>query len=362
MKPRIKILSRFDMVDWPKMNDFFAETHGVHHVLRNRPLFDWFFLRNGNDEANLIVAYEDEKLISLLGYLPTRFLWGDEVVNGAWMAHWMTLEGYRTGIGALLMRRITELYPIVAGQGASQMNQEIVTKMKFKFEEQIPKLVYVFKPDRIEMILGVRNWKFKTLLDEHVGSIMPWISIDDDRYFPDWSQYPSLRFGTLRDAAYLRYRYFDYPFFKYKVFVEGPASSPSVCVVRIINTTAGIRVARLLEFFFPETTTGREQGKMLIQKCLGLFKSYECDYVDFYCTAHAALELMVEAGFEFDVNGDLPSLLDPIDRSRKYQNWELHVTRKIKEKYPHAEECFYLTRADGDQDRPNESYVGVNLE
>jgi hypothetical protein len=356
MKQKIRVLSRFDMSDWSQMDAFFAETHGVNHVLRNRSLFDWFFLRNGNHEANLIVAYEGDRLISLLGYLPTRFLWGDEVVDGTWMAHWMTLEGYRSGIGALLMRRITELYPIVAGQGASLMNQEIVTMMKFKFQERIPKVVSVLNPRRIETILGVGAFRDAGSVSESTVLPMRCAAINHERYNPDWTQYPSLKFGTLRDAAYLSHRYIDYPFLKYEVFIDGPRSSPAVCVARIIDTAAGIRVARLLEFFFPETLGGREQGKVLIKQCMGLFMSCDCDYVDFYCTADAALGLLLEVGFDYDADGRLPSLLDPIDMSRRFQNWELHISRDLKVRYPEAEDRFYLTRADGDQDRPNESY------
>jgi hypothetical protein len=358
MKHNLKVLSRFDMQEWSQMDAFIANTHGSNHVLRNRPLFEWFFLRNGNEKANIIVAYDGSTLISFLGYLPTRFLWGEGVVDGAWMAHWMTLEGYRSGIGAILMRRITEMFPIVAGQGASQSNKEIVTIMKFKFQERTPKVVGLLNPGRVRTILGV--WDYVDYWPIMKSSKLPErrIEISHECYAPDWSQYPSMKFGTLRDAAYLSHRYINYPFMKYEVFLNGPCSSPAVCVVRIVNTALGIRVARVLEFFFPETPNGLKQGETLIKQCIALFLSYDCDYVDFYCTAKVALRLLLEVGFIFDQEGNLPSLLDPIDTSRKFQNWELYISQDLEIRYPEAGNRFYLTRADGDQDRPNESYRG----
>ncbi len=358
MKKRFSISAKFPMSNWRQMDSFIATTHGEHHVLRNRPLFDWFFLRDRNkDQANLIVAYEEDKLISLLGYMPTKFLWGGkEVIVGAWMAHWMTIEGYRSGIGALLMKKITEMFPIVAGQGASMMNQKIVTKMKFRFLEKIPKVVYVFKRDKLEQMFHFQKQHGDLGAIEAHDLPNEIAAITKDNFRPDWSHYPSIKYGTLRDGDYLTYRYISYPFFKYNVFIEGEPTAPAVCVVRIVDTKEGIRVARILEFFFPENESGKFKGLALIEKCLRFFKQSNCDYADFYCNAPTYMNLLLEAGFIEDDAGALPCLLDPIDMSRKFQNMELYVSSELKVRYPNCENEFVVTRADGDQDRPNESY------
>lgn len=347
------------MREWPQMDRFIAETHGEDHVLRNRPLFDWFFARAPEtDLANLVVAYQGDTLISLLGYMPTKFLWGGETVTGAWMAHWMTRIGHRHGAGALLMKKMTELYPVVAGQGASLMNQAIVTKMNFRFTERMPKVVYVFNQQRVADAFNCRIGNRRELDRNQAGELSPVAALPVDGFNPDWSCYPSLQYATLRDAAYLKYRYFDYPFFKYLVFIEGEADRPAVCVARIADTTRGIRVARVLEFFFPETPIGRTQAVSLARGCLSYFEAQNCDYADFYCTASAYTELLVDAGFAHEDEGVLPSLLDPIDFSRRFQNLELYVSPALRAKYPGGEDQFTVTRADGDQDRPNESYLG----
>jgi hypothetical protein len=359
MNNKVSILSKFPMQNWEQMDKFIAATHGERHVLRNRPLFDWFFLRNGNaEEANVIVAYEGDKLISLLGYIPTNFRCDEEIVAGAWMAHWMTMPGHRFGIGALLMKKIIEMFPVVAGQGASLMNQAIVTKMKFKFLEKIPKVIFVFNCNKIEQVFGHKVVHHRPGEIDLAGLPHEIAKMFSENFRPDWRNYPSMKFGTLRDENYLNERYFNFPFFDYKVFLEGPAVSPTVCVTRIIDTNEGVRVGRVLDFFSPETETGRRQSFSLLNKCLYLFKKTGCDYVDFYCTAAPYLDMFLEVGFIKDEDGSLPSLLDPIDRSRKFQNMELWGAPLLKQKYPDFENGFIVMRADGDQDRPNESYRG----
>lgn len=356
MKGQFSICAQFPMCDWPQMDRFIAVTHGERHVLRNRPLFDWFFLNHRRDMANVVVAYEGEKLISLLGYLPTTFRWGREEVAGAWMAHWMTLKEYRHGVGALLMKKMSEMFPVVAGQGASRMNQEIVTKLGFKFIERIPKVVYVFEHAKVQAAFGYREQPSAAPdLRDHQPA-RETVTITRERFDPDWELYPGLRFGTLRDAAYLSPRYIEYPFHKYDVFIEGEAHSPVVCVARLVVTTAGIKVARILELFFPETKVGRAQALALVRQCLVLYRRRGCDYADFYCNGATYIDLLLDVGFTHDATGTLPSLLDPIDMSRKFQNMELYVSSELKKRYPKCEDEFVVTRADGDQDRPNESY------
>ena len=286
-------------------------------------------------------------------------VWENEEICGAWVSHWMTMEGYRFGIGALLMKKITEMFPVVAGQGASLMNQEIVGKMKFKFLEKIPKVVNVFNQDKVLNFFGYR---FENTIDcsiEKYDMAKETTTITRESFCPNWHLYPSLKYGTLRDSHYLNFRYINYPFFKYYVFIEGEVSSPVVLVARIIKTTERIKVGRILEFFFPENESGKKRGFSLVKKCLIFFKHHNCDYADFYCNSDVYMNLLLDAGFTNDNTAALPSLLDPIDMSRNFQNLELYVSPELKRKYPNCENDFIVTRADGDQDRPNESFRNI---
>ena len=360
MTRRLRIYKNFCMDDWSQMDKFIASTHGGDHVLRNRPLFDWLFLRNADKkEANVLVAYDGDKLISMLGYMPTKFLWGCEVVSGAWMAHWITLSDYRNGVGALLMKKITEMFPVVAGQGASYMNQAIVTRMKFRFLDKLPKVVFIFDNKKIDNCFQMSFEKKNSPLPvEAINLPLSESTLSAETFNPDWSLYPSLKYGTLRDLAFMVHRYVNFPFFKYHIFLEGESTSPAVCIFRVIETNIGIRVARILEFFYPESASGRANAKTCINKCLAFFIERGCDYADFYCSGGEYMRFLSDMGFAEDNEGELPSLLDPIDFSRRHQNMEVWVTPDLKFRYPDCQDKFIVMRADGDQDRPNKSYQG----
>lgn len=359
---KLVIREKFPMKSWPLMDDFIKTTHGENHVLRNRALFEWCFLRNNNyEEANVIGAYHNDELVSLLGYIPSFFRFEEELIGGAWMAHWMTKEEYRFGIGALLMRKITEMFPVAAGQGASSMNEQIVKKMGFEFRERIPKVIFIFNPD----VVGAHaNFGYHVFREPQQRSP----SIDglkspvlDQEFCPDWTNYPSLKYGTLRNADYINRRYINYPFFDYKVVKRGPPSAPSLSVSRLVDATTNsgskaFKVGRILEFFFAETAAGIQIAQEHISDLLADLKHAGCDYVDFYSTSQTCIEFLVKNGFIHDPDGSLPSLLDPINLTRKYQNFELFIGRDLKQKYPNAHQAFYVTRADGDQDRPNRSF------
>jgi len=235
------------------------------------------------------------------------------------------------------------------------MNQEIVTKMKFKFLKKIPKVVYIFNQDKVLISFGFRIVNKIDCSIEKYDLAKETTTITRECFNPNWDLYPSLKYGTLRDSYYLIYRYLDYPFFKYNIFIEGEASSPVVLVARIIETNEDIRVARILEFFFPENEPGEKRGLSMVIKCLNYFKQQNCTYADFFCNSDVHVNLLLDAGFINEDMGALPSLLDPIDMSRKFQNLELYVSPELKRRYPNCENAFIVTRADGDQDRPNES-------
>ena len=353
---RIKIFEKFDMKQWSLMSNFIAVTHGSSHVLRNIDLFSWYFCRNPQSNlATILNAWDGEKLIAILGYIPTKFLFNDRVILGVWMAHWVALSEYRSGVGALLMRKITEIFPLVAGQGASQMNEGIVKKMGFTFVEEIPKVVFIFSPHKI-----MRFGKFERSLscgsNSKYNNVSPVRKIDclsELLYLPNWALYPALRYGTLRDCEYISNRYLKYPFFEYEIFIIGAQERPSLLVCRIINASDGIKVGRVLEFITPEDDFGLHQARELILHTVNFMEASGCDYIDFYCTSKLYIKIFQQCGFVIDGLGSLPSLLDPIDTSRKYQNFELKISKELH--LDGAVNEFIVMRGDGDQDRPNQS-------
>lgn len=352
----------FPMKNWEQLAQFISETYGCDHVLLNKKLFSWLFCTRKDDVANLIVAYESGELISLLGYVPTAFLIRDTIVHGVWMSQWMTKEKYRQGIGALLMRRIKEMFPIAAGQGANAANKPIALKLGFHFLESIPNVVFMIDRNRVAELFDVkfnhidskvfdsRNYDFNQFL---VSTTKPLPEFDLNK-----ALYPSLCYGTLRNSHYIQRKFIDFPFFDYKVLFSGTAERPVILVARVVDAAMPkpderrFKVGRILEFFFPEDSAGQIAATEILSAAKQYFIQQGCAYVDFVSTGSVQIQLLLSNGFQPDELGLLPCFLSPVDYKRKKQNLEIYIENKLLKEFPEALDRFYLTRSDGDQDRP----------
>ena len=144
---------------------------------------------------------------------------------------------------------------------------------------------------------------------------------------------------------------------KYRILVLGEPQTCSVAVLRIVETTEGVTVGRLLEFFGPDIDKFRVQNEELLDEVVDECLDRGCTFIDFYCTSPKTAAFFEECGFSRDDDGQLPSLLDPVDFSRKSQNLEFFVRPSLRREVPDWSEAFYATRGDGDQDRPNATFA-----
>jgi hypothetical protein len=351
----ISIVDTFPKNRWEELKHFIKQTHGENHVMQNKELFEWFYSPNPDrDVYNMIVGLKDNCIISILGYVPTKFLVKGKFINGAWTALWFTLPEERSGVGALLMKRLMELFPIVAGQGASGMNKEIVEAMGHEFEPIIPKMVGIIDRDLIQDLFeGLHRFKRDLLIPVTLRKQKDSDSLNLE---VNWKQYSNIEFGTLRDADYIQRKYLTNPFLQYEVIATGDECTPTIAIVRIIQTSLGFKVARIVEFFGPEISNYESQWNEALSEIVVLSNRRKCAYIDFYSTSTMINEFMIAMGFYEDNDGLLPSLLDPVARDRKSQNLEVFVDSSLKTTESIGIHNFFVTRGDGDQDRPNASY------
>jgi hypothetical protein len=252
------------------------------------------------------------------------------------------------------MKRLMELYPIVAGQGASVMNKKIVEAMGHEFVPIIPKMVGVIDRSLIQDLLQEPHRFNKNLsIPANISKQKGPQSLTQE---VNWKEYSNIKFGTLRDADYIYRKYLVNPFLEYELITAGDQRTQTIVILRIIQTNLGFKVARIVEFFGPNISDYESQWKEALDEILILANKRECAYIDFYSTSSMINKFLTEMGFYEDNEGVLPSLLDPVEMSRKSQNLELFVDPSLKAAESISIKDFFVTRGDGDQDRPNESY------
>lgn len=357
---------------WSAIDAFLAHTYSPAYVMRRRDLFEWQFKsRDGRDEATMVCAWRDERLIAVLGYMPSPLFWGTVgvKVQGTWMANWMVHPEERTGIGWTLMRRLQERFPVVLGQGANDANRSLATKLGFAFFDRIPRMLTVFSVDSAALLsrdpVTARGRLEGMVYSSHenaASASKETRSFDAESFAPDWSRYSSLGYGTVRDASYLTYRYLNHPMWRYRLVIAGPDSAPALCVFRIAHTTGAYRlpVGHIVELLFPESEIGRSCGVVVLRRALREMAAAGCAFGDFFCSASAHQEVALEAGMALEQDKVLPHRLCPIDHRDRGQNLEVWASDEMGP-MPRIDEM-YITKSDGDQDRPNDPFGTGNPE
>ena len=115
-KPNISYLN--------KIERFIEENYPINHPLTNQKLFKWFYdsknIRYDNQQKSeeglsLILALENDRIISILGFYDCLFRCNENLIKGSWTALWFSVEKYRKGIGAILMKNLVDEKKIICG-------------------------------------------------------------------------------------------------------------------------------------------------------------------------------------------------------------------------------------------------------
>ena len=377
--PKIHIEDKFQLERWEAMDHFLSETYSPENVWRYRPLFDWMFAdRENNSQANIICAWNGDNLVGTFGYIPCDLFWGNclHSIKGAWGSNWMTLKEYRKGCGWVLMRRWGRLFPVVLGQAATSDNLRLAPSLGFVIYDRIPRYVGIFDIDAVYAFMCHGDIKpdpkriAACLITEDVCQnydevIFVEKKIDPKIFSPNWLKYPALKYGTVRHADYLQWRYLDHPFFVYQVLVAGDASTPAVCVYRVEKTSGAVstNVGRILELFHSSDEIGREMGCKVLATALHAMKQAGCIFCDFYCSSLEYGNTVKGFGFVEEINRILPHRLSPIDfalQGQIHQNVEFRISAKNLEA-PEGIGAMYITKSDGDQDRPSRGSIRLLL-
>tara|TARA_B100000965_G_scaffold363853_2_gene346969 strand:+ start:3672 stop:4754 length:1083 start_codon:yes stop_codon:yes gene_type:complete len=357
----VNVVDTFAMSDWPTMDSFLAENYRPEYIMRDRRLFEWQFGdADAPGQANVVCAYAEDRLIGILGYKPLPLFWGGTARQtvGAWMANWMVAADHRRGAGALIMRRLMEKFPVLLGQGAGDMNVPIATVLKFRIFDRIPRFVAVFDAAKMQDFIVEPDVDISAAPEtgpadlDDAGALLIAAGLPEG-YDPDWSLYPGLSYGTVRSAEYLAWRYLDHPMFDYLVRAAGDAHRPAVCIFRIERTRGGDnhRVGRLTEFFFPQDDVGARDGRRVLAAALADLRDAGCVFADHYCSANWCRPAIEAAGMQPATDLPIATRLSPVERRHHLQN--LEIWTNPRHGIPDGLDALYVTKADGDQDRPN---------
>ena len=335
---------------------FFARAyHDRYRLAADEALFRWQFAGPSPSSSTYHVrlATRDDAILGTLGYLPVDLTVAGRTVHAAWGANWMVDPSQRRlGVGPLLMRDVMQNFDAVLCVGLSQDAQDVLARMAWADVGALHRWVAVLDAQSAGRLTESGRY------DGTPPAVVAPPAIDRavqriERFGEDvstlWDAFAADRIaGTRRTAAYLNWRYAHHPTFRYHLFEERRDGRMTGLAIYRVETVAGLatRVGRMLELI------SERDPRALIQAMLHDAAAQGVVMMDFFCATTRWSAALHECGFlagDDPAVADLPILFQPIDRRRR----TIQFMASLRNLPAASSLEWYVTKGDGDQDRPN---------
>lgn len=319
---------------------FVREQWSADHVLgSSRELLDW--QHAADDGYNFVVGRSrSQGVVGVLGFIPlSRY---DAELHGArdtvWLALWKVRDGVSSGLGLRLLLHVQSMFPhaCVGTIGLNPATRGIYEALGYR-TGTLTRFALVRTDVRAPMLA-------KFPVGWTPPSASPGDAVASELHRTDFLERTAglgLDDGGLepvKSRAYVQRRYFEHPFYTYRVWLLSDGRHHGVLVTRMSRYQYASAV-RIVDFIGdPAVLAGA--GRVFE----GLLQSSGAEYLDFFSTGLSA-ELQAAGLFDAaQVPGlVLPGHFEPFDR----KNVELAFSLRG------SGERVVLCKGDADQDRPN---------
>ena len=366
--------------EYPRISAFLDQHWARSHVYtRMRSLFDWTFHRGSHwDEHSysFSLAEDGGELVGILGGIPFTLNAFGRASKAIWIVNYVVRADYRRGVTALKLLssfRRPEFSAVVAF-GINPATASIYQVLRGQVLPQIPRHFMVFpsKRERMKRLLQITypDWpedRTAALAAAFEISKMPASRGTSGHSIPlhwderDWTEFASRTIGAVRDTDYLIWRYREHPVFEYRFITVPDGFRTGLAVWRLETihrqTAEGLaevdRIARLVEFM-PASPANAED---LHAAFLGEAEAAGAMCADYYGYHGEFRRWLHELGFrgaEFHPDGPaLPSRFQPLDPKGGGIASAMFLENGVPPAATDVECCWYWTKSDSDQDRPN---------
>lgn len=312
-----------------------SEWRESHILARDERLLRWQHRRN---ERELSVAYArlDGGLVGMLGAIATDVSMRGARETGAWLTNWLVVPSARSqGVGLRLLRFVIDNHDFVGTVGGNETTLRILRTLRFDVTTSMPRWI---APDLSR--------------DGVPSTVYDWNASVAERWDEAWAtRFAPTLVGTWRDAAYIGWRYADHPTFEYRIRVALDDAGAAVAIVvhRLETERDGTLTAlRVVEALGEHAPLAR-----LLADALAEGGRSGAAFADFYCTTERYAPALTRAGFrrENELERLFPSRLQPLEEAPRPISVAVSAATDGGTLLDSGD--VYLTRSDGDQDRPN---------
>lgn len=326
-----------------KIMNFINEYWKKGHILaRDRKLFEYEFV-DGN-QVNFVIAIDRNTglIEGIFGFLNCSKT-TDVTKKDIWGSMWKVVDNHNNipFLGVELAKRVFTLTGCRTqiGNGANFNTTVPLRRMFFKDKVAKMQQYYLLNNEIDEYKIAVINDKKKEghLFKEKETTIVELTSIDDVKSEFDIESINSIPY---KDYWYINKRYFNHPYYKYKVYGLRDSNGlvKALMMIRSVECN-GSKILRIVDYI-----GNQKLFAGLGSAFEGMLKNKGYEYIDFY-TLGFNQDYIFRAGFSLRTEQDyniIPNYFEPFIR----ENTDIWAHYKL--------DGTLFFKADGDQDRPNE--------
>jgi Acetyltransferase (GNAT) domain len=356
-----------------------------HVLARDASLLRWQFDQTRTKAKTLqglsiLLAWQGDRIVGMLGLIYFDFNIRGIVIPGVWLSHWLTIPESRVdGVGLKLLWAIHDLgYDAIFVLGTNQTATKVYSALGFELLSWMPRWIGVFDVGKTARLLEEVNRKTEV---KNLDDICAHYSIDAGSQASrnphvsvvEWSEsfgaaWDSFWTGELapsllspgKDSSYLKWRYIDHPTFKYEIRLALQAATWKVLGLAVFRVEKirerNDKILRVLEFL----ATPEAESAL----ALSLIRAAQCHnaiFADFYCTSERAARALELIGFRRHVTAEnetgFPARFQPMEAGHSEISGAFWLSASLRRKLDLGKllisNDFYITKSDGDQDRPN---------
>jgi hypothetical protein len=352
------------------LQDFLRDHWNAQHAfVRSTKLLLWQHSANpfkagspyADEELTFLGAWEGHSLVAILGEIPLEFTFRGRALPGTWLALWKNREeGRHASAGIQLFHHVMSRQPaFVGGIGINERVRRAYGLFRFQLSDDLPLYVVLNPEIRSAMVRKKPTWTeeqgARLLARTPFCAPLPGFRIEPGpaearEWDTFWSRTRGELVGTDRSFAYMNWRYLGHPHYRYEwVRVYDDRGELAAAGVYRVEYAGDERVLHIVEFLGdPESA-----GKLARALCAAM-RGHSASFLGFRCARPACFEPWREVGGGIYGKGDpayeIPSLFQPVEPAYRPLVWAYRLGRDVDPVPP--SDC-YVTRSDGDQDRPS---------
>lgn len=350
-----ELICEFQNNDFENFCNFVKKQFHDKYILSNKDFLYWQYKNNKKNKLSIDIIKYNEKILGYLGIIQNKFSYFGNQIQSKCFANLMIDKSIRKiGLGASLIKNSEKNSDILYLIGYNSNVAKVYKQLDWNINFDLNRFIYIInnintselsliKIEKSNIDYNANNKNFKI---EKINSF--------DNYFNlFWEKIKNKYSLTVyRDKNYLKWRFENHPILKYDIFKAIYKNEIVSYIILRIEKFEKYKVARIIDFISYD-----DFEKNILYEIIKYYKKEKIDFIDFFFTGNFHMKSLKKIGFEnaqiYPYNS-IPMLFNPIDRKRKTINFSFKlINKKLYNENIYNINNWYITKADGDQDRPN---------